>query len=152
MNGRCVSLIFEKNLFHDEVLGGYVLLPFAIEDEFNLAASEDIIVLSGACVINSMSTATPETTTDLCNVPEHDICPPNIFKSIVVLYLSAVPISVVDCIGRNPVMLRCDIGDDGSFLGELAENSTSTYNSLMMVYPVANAGHVLHDSRPACYH
>ena len=43
-----------------------------------------------------------------------------------VLDLSAIAISVVDCIGRNPIMLRRDIGDDGSFLGELAENSTST--------------------------
>ena len=126
MCGRCVSLIFEKNFFHDEVLGGHVTLPFPIEDEFNLATSEDIIVLSRACVINLMSTATPEKTTDLFDVPEHDICPPNIFESIVVLYLSAIPLSVVDCIGRNPIMLRCDIGDDCSFLGELAENSTST--------------------------
>ena len=52
MNGCCVSLILEKSFFDDEVLGGYVLLPFAIEEEFNLAASEDIVVLSGACVIN----------------------------------------------------------------------------------------------------
>ena len=52
MNGRRVGLIFEKGFFHDEIFGGYVFLPFAIEEEFNLAASEDIVVLSGACVIN----------------------------------------------------------------------------------------------------
>ena len=73
-----------------------------------------------------MSTATPGMVTDLFDIPEHDVCSPNIFESIVVLDLSAIPISVVDCIGRNPIMLRRDIGDDGSFLGELAENSTST--------------------------
>ena len=126
MNGRCVGLIFEKGFFHDEVLGGYVLRPFPIEEEFNLAASEDIIVLSGACVINFMSMATFGKTADLFDIPEHDVCSPDIFEGVVVLYLPAIPIWVEDCIGRNPIMFRCDIGDDGSFLGQLAENSTST--------------------------
>ena len=99
-----------------------------------------------------MSTATREKTTDLFDIPEHDVCPPDIFEGVVVLYLPAIPIWVEDCIGRNPIMLRGDIGDDGSFLGQLAENSTSTWKSLMMLYPVADSRHVLHDSRPACYH
>lgn len=152
MYRRGVSLIFEEDFFHDEVLAGYVLLPLTIESEFNLAASEDIIILSKACVINLMSTATPERTTDLFDIPEHEICTPNIFESVMILYLSAIPNSVVDCIGRNPIMLGCDIGDDCSFLGKLAENSTSTLISLMRLYSVASARHILHDSRPACYH
>ena len=107
-----VGQTFEKSFFHDKVLWWYIFRELPIKWEFNLAASEDIIILIRASVINLMSTAALGKTTYLLDVPEHDLRPPNIFESIVVLFLSLVSILVIDCTGRNTIMLRCDVGDN----------------------------------------
>ena len=143
---------FEKNLFHDKVLCGYVFVEFPIEWEFNLAASEDIIILIEACVNNMMSTTAFEKIAYLFDIPKHDLRSPDIFVSIVVLFLSLISIRVVDCTGCNTIMLRCDVCDYFSFLGELAENSTSMFRSSTKIHTIVNARNVPHDGRPAgCY-
>ena len=152
MQRRIFRWTFKQNFFHEKILGLNVSVEFPIKREFNLAASQDIIILIRACVSDSMLTAASEKTAYLFDIPVHDVSPPNIFIGIVVLFLSRVSMLLVKCTGCNTIMLGCDIGNDCSFLRELAENSTSTRKRLTIIHTVANARRVLHNSRPACHH